>query len=169
MNTTRQPDAQELKMVVLIDDIQFHVILPMTRLDSIQEDRLEGGATLRNDRIAQMSLRQHVAGRLRDRAGAQRFFDDVGGAACLWLGLRHYEGAGDLQAGIERHAADGVVLTVSIGEAIDAAPGTSWSFMLGNDIHDGRKLLSEQPADRIRIFGTDVAEGWRGRTIHPKT
>lgn len=171
-DTTRLPAANEIKMVVLLEDIQYHVFLPLERLDPIMdalEERLEGGATLRGDRLAQMSLRQWVAGQLRDRSRAQKVFDDVGGAACLWLGLRHYEGATDLRNGIDRHAEEGVVLTISIGTAIGSAPDTAWSFMVGREIHDGRRLLSEQPSDRVRIFGTDAAEGWRGRTIHPKT
>lgn len=157
--TTRSPRQDELKMVVLVDDAQFHVFLEKSRIDGIldaMERRLKGGPTLRRDRMAQMSLRQWVAAGLRDRQSAAAMFDDVGGAACLWLGLRHYAGSDDIARGIDRHDREGMVLTVSIGEAMDSAPGTAWSFMLGHDVLDGRAQLAVQPSDRIRIFGTDI-------------
>jgi len=169
---TGSPRHDELKMVVLIDDMQFHVLLEKSRLPHIldaMERRLKDGPSLRHDRLAQMSLRQWVAVQLRDRRRAAAVFDDVGGAACLWLGLRHYSGSDDIMRSIERRDHEGMVLSVSIGEAMDSAPGTAWSFMLGDVVMDGRAHLARQHSDRIRIFGTNVDEGWRDARYHPKT
>jgi hypothetical protein len=159
-------------MAVLIDDVQFHVFLQKDRIGGLldaMERRLTGGASLRHDRLAQMSLRQWVAAQLRDRKRAAAMFDDVGGAACLWLALRHYAGSDDIARGIDRHDEEGMVLTVSIGEAIDSAPGTAWCFMLGHDVLDGRDQLAGQRSDHLRIFGTDVDGDWRDPRYHPKT
>lgn len=173
MQTTRDPMPGELKLAVLVGRIQFHAFQPVAALDPLMdavERRFRDGSSLRHDRIGQMSIRQWVSSELRgDVKAAQARFDDLCGATCIWLALRHYEAAAHMMDAVHRHAEGGVVLTVSIGDNPSSAEGTAWSFMLGHDVHDGRALLADQPSDRLLLYGSDVPEGWRECAFYPKT
>ena len=161
MSSTRDPMPGELKLVVIVGAVQFHAFQPVAVLDDLMdalERRLRDGERMRSDRLAQMSLRQWVAEQIgnADVEQAQATFNDIGGAACIWLGLRHYEASNHLRQSVDRHAGEGMVLTVAVGDSPQSAPGTAWSFILGRSIHDGRAMLADQPSDRIAIYGTDV-------------
>ena len=155
---TRDPMPYEVKLVVLIDNIQYHSFIEEPRvtwiLDSL-EKRFQIAEPRRSDRLWHMSLRQSVAKRLRQMETSKAFFDDAGGACCLWLGLRHYEGGEQLRKGLEATISKGAVLTISIGNSPGSAPDTAWSFMIGHDIHDGREALARHRPDQVRIFANE--------------
>lgn len=158
------PSPGRLKLVVLIDEMQFHSIIPGDAIEGLvssMEDRIKGGQDARHDMPTQMSLRSWVATVLRERETAKASFDDVAGAACLWLTMNHYREGGRMREAVRSTIGAGTTLTVSIADSPEAASGTAWSFMVGDRIHDGRGHLAGHAPGQISVYGPDETASWR--------
>lgn len=155
------PQPHQLRLVVLVDDVQINAFVPIERLNPMMdslEDMMKIDPNDRGDRIRHMEMRQWVAERLHNPSTMQKTFDNVGGAMCLWLALRHYERGDMLRKAVDQRAHRGCVLTASIGDSEGALPGTAWSFIVAGDVQDGRTALAQNAPDQLKIINPDGTE-----------
>ncbi len=165
------PDAPDgrpsgIDLVVVLDGLTCFAWPPRDGLDDVMDAFERRAGLTPSDRTSlegQMSLRLWVHDLLRG-PGADARFTDVGAAACLWLALRHYSAGHDLRRGLDEQVVAGdAVLTISIGHTPGTLPGTAWSFMVGDRIHDGRPRLAETPPCTVTILERDAEGGLRTR------
>ena len=159
-----RPSAGQLKLVVLVDDLQFHSIIEMEAIEGLttsMEARIQDGKGARTSLETQMSLRSWVAEALRSKETGKASFDRIGGAACLWLTLHHYREGARMREAVRAMADRGATLTVSIANSKAAAPGTAWSFVVGDDMHDGRAHLADHDPGMISVYGPGEERKWR--------
>jgi len=162
MQKIRTPEPGEVQVVVLLGTTTFIGWAPATTIEGIM-DSFERGASItaeeRYDQTVQASIRMETARLLRG-PDAEHLFTDRLAAACLWLALRHWSRSEEMAKALrEQMAAAGrAVVTASIADPAPEGtmPDTSWAFMIGSEVHDGRPQLAAQPPDQVLLYQRDA-------------
>lgn len=158
-NQVSPPEPGEIQIVALLGASTFVSWAPADTVEALMdafERRMSLGEGARTSLETQMRVRLWAVDTLRsERAGTA--WGDVVAAGCLWLSLRHHSGAAEMRKGVDAQlATSGVVVTASIGESPGALPGTAWSFMVGDRIHDGRMQLAATPHSQVVVMREGV-------------
>lgn len=155
----QSPKPGDLRIVALIDGLEFTTAVPCRLVDGIM-DAFERRHALakgdRDNRDIQMRMRMAIAERLQ-APGADAIFAGTLAPGCLWLAMRHWSNAADMSAGLsgQMDETGQAVLTVAVGGSPSSLPGTAWSFMIGDAVHDGRARMAELGPDRVVVVRKD--------------